>query len=87
MLRIQTCLWWERVFNAKNTDLSLVGARLPVQMQKSVTIGAQIPAIAAQNDGGGLPVIMVITRGLCNTHTTHARQSMHVSDGNQPQHS
>ena len=41
--------------------LSLMRSFVSGQMEESVTVGTQVPTVAAQNDGLCLAVIMVIT--------------------------
>ena len=35
-----------------------------MQVEEAVTVGAQVPANVAKNDGRGLAVVMVVTHGL-----------------------
>ncbi len=50
-------------------DLALVRPRAAVQVQEAVAVGAQVPALRAQDDGQRLPVVVVVARRLKNKAT------------------
>jgi hypothetical protein len=67
-----TCLWWDNLLPVSDgimlpvygeiiSYLSLMGSLVPGQMQETVTVSTQIATLTTQNDGLGLPIIVVIT--------------------------